>query len=185
MSEQIKFTEENKKTVVAFITGLLVGGLLVYIFANPAEKAAVVENSTDNDVEEIENIIDDEEVTDVATSVISTTSTSPSIAPRGDGSIEVSNQEASDVVVLDSVSYPSNSGWVGVRDYENGQLIGLLGVSRWNTEEGLLPKNINLLRSTEAGKTYAVVFFSDNGDKEFSLANDVQFSDISATFIAE
>lgn len=189
MSEQMNFTEENKKTVISFIAGLVIGGLLVYIFALPSVDNTV-EDSNDRD-DESELVVEDEteedeeaeEDEDVNTSPTPVTSTSVAPVIR-DGEVTVENQSAGSRVELDDVTFPSDEGWIGVRDYENGQLTGLLGVSRFSATEGLYPTGINLLRSTEAGKTYAVVFYQDNGDQVFNLATDSQIQTDIATFVA-
>ncbi len=190
MSEQTNFTEENKKTVMSFVSGLIVGGLLVYMFALPgADETKKAEVNGDADVEEVENNEVEDEVSEATSSVtikndVSSTPASSSVIKR-EGIISVEEQEAGDLVTLSAVTFPADAGWIGVRDYENGQLTGLLGVSRFDSNEGLLPESIKLIRGTEAGKTYAVVFYHDNGDKEFNLANDAQMDSAIETFLVK
>ena len=185
MSEQNTMTEENKKTIIAFIAGLLVGGLLVFIFSEPATSEVEVENNepTETEVSTEENMDEDEDDETIENTSTTSTSGTPSEV-TGDGSIDVDNQPAGDVVTLTDVEFPANNGWVGVRDYVDGQMTGVLGVARFSVAEGLTPSSVKLLRSTEAGKTYAVVFYSDNGDKMFSLATDVQLGGAMETFMA-
>lgn len=185
-----KMTEENKKTITAFIAGLLVGGLLVFIFSNPTDSTvsdAPLEDEATDEVSNENSSDDNEDSTEV---VESTTDSDSSVATPvsmniGDAEVEVSNQAAGITVMLGDVTFPAEAGWIGVRDYEDNKLTGLLGVSRWNKEEGLLPSEVALLRATESGRTYAVVFYSDNGDKEFDLATDAQISEVVATFTAK
>lgn len=179
MSEQINFTEENKKTVISFIVGLIIGGLLVYIFALPTNDTSTKTNDSDkkSEVSTEKNKSEDE----VDQAPTSSTAVSPVVR---DGSVVVKDQSAGNYVELGNVTFPADEGWVGVRDYENGQLTGLLGVSRFNSVENLYPTGINLLRSTESGKTYAVVFYNDNGDKVFNLATDAQIQTSVTTFVA-
>lgn len=187
MSEQMNFTEENKKTVISFIAGLVIGGLLVYIFALPNETAV----KSDDNSEESELVVNEDENKseeeskdneEVATRTpVSSTEAAPVVR---EGSADVDNQSAGNRVELGDVTFPTAAGWVGIRDYENGQLTGLLGVSRFNDAEGLYPTGINLLRSTQAGRTYAVVFYHDNGDKVFNLATDSQIQTEVTTFVA-
>ncbi len=186
MSEENMMSEENKKTVISFIAGLLVGGLLVFIFSEPAANKAVPNTTNDNENGEV-SVNDeadkaDEKTVEVSTGTVNTTAPSQVIS---DGAIAVSDQDAGKVVELDSVEFPADAGWIGVRDYENGQMSGLLGVARFNIEEGLTPDTISLLRATVAGKTYAVIFYADNGDKTFSLANDAQLTGVMETFEAK
>lgn len=186
MSEPTTMTEENKKTIIAFIAGLLIGGLLVYIFANPAETKTT--NTADKDeatprveVNEVSNNADEDADTVPA---IETPDKKP-VVVSGEGSVEVADQAAGMVVNIDSAEFPADAGWIGIRDYQNGQLTGLLGVARWNDSEGLSPKAVPLLRATVAGQTYAAVFYRDNGDRQFNLANDAQFDGILSSFEAE
>ncbi len=182
MSEQEK--QENQKTIVAFAAGLLIGGLLVWVFGgtpNPAEVEVADETETEatQEVEETDetpsqsNESEDEE--EVATTPVLQT---------GDGDVDVDNQSAGTVIALNSATFPSDEGWVGVRDYANDQLGGLLGVARYSKEQGLVPEEIILQRATQSGNTYAIVFYSENGDRTFSLANDTQIDGIAGTFEA-
>lgn len=188
MSEQENFTEENKKTVTAFAVGLIVGGLLTYVFAVPSDE--VRENTADApSTAGIEDNEDEEEAGSAAAGTVGDSNTGTSSIPApvnvsGEGRVTVADQPAGSRVEIGSVVYPADTGWVGVRDYENGRLTGLLGVSRWSRAEGLSPRAISLQRATEAGKTYAVVFYSDNGDKVFNLATDAQLEGVIGTFTA-
>ncbi|OGG86137.1 hypothetical protein A2392_01600 [Candidatus Kaiserbacteria bacterium RIFOXYB1_FULL_46_14] len=166
MSEQT-MTEENKKTIVAFIAGLLIGGLLVFIFANPADREEKrVDGNTVPETAEENSDTPNEDVTkqpENKTEVVPTT-----------------NKKVS----LSNVTFPADAGWVGIRDYEGGQLTGLLGVARFNKAENLTPTEVTLLRPTVSGKTYAIVFYSDNGDKVFDLATDAQVDAEVSSFVA-
>lgn len=188
MSEEIKVTEENKKTIVAFVAGLLIGGLLVFVFSTPATDDSAMKTDSNMDSSDTMQTDDSMKSSDSMMQDDQMKSDDSMTAPAmmtGEGSIEVSDQAASKSVMLGSVTFPADQGWIGVRDFENGQLTGLLGVARWNKEEGLVPTSVSLLRSTEAGKTYAVVFYSDNGDKTFNLATDVQVDGALSTFVAQ
>lgn len=185
MSEEF-MTEANKKTVISFVAGLLIGGLLVFIFSTPDSDKKAMESTSMADTEEVANSgsadmdNNQEEVTSTPQSVVNL-----EVSSIDEGSITVEDQTSGNSVALGSVVYPTNQGWIGVRDYENRQMTGLLGVARWSKEEGLSPVVVPLMRSTEAGKTYAVVFFNENGDKEFNLATDAQISGTMTTFVAK
>lgn len=183
MSEENKMTEESKKTIIAFIAGLLVGGLLVFIFVNPATTEERVEENSDDDSGEMVEVEDEDSTED--SMATDNGNDSDAMDEVTEGSVTVSNQSAGSRVVFSNASFPTNNGWVGVREYQNGQLVGLLGVSRWSKSEGLMPDSVTLLRSTTAGQTYAIVFYSENGDKVFSLANDAQMGGVMGTFKAE
>ncbi len=178
MSEQEK--KENQKTIVAFAAGLLIGGLLVWVFGG-SPKAEVVE---DGNITETEQTSDSTTVgTTVEENVVTNddNSTAP-VMLTGEGDVSVSNQAAGNSVQLDSATFPSEEGWIGVRDYVNGQLGYILGVARYSKEQGLVPEEIILQRATRIGNMYAIVFYSENGDRVFSLADDVQIGEVFATF---
>ncbi len=175
MSEQT-MNDENKKTIVFFIAGLLIGGLLVFIFGIPSDKPAdeptdrrndeSVKTTPSNDTEEVEDTETTSEVANEDAEVVET-------------------RPVADKAALEDVEFPAASGWVGIRDFENDQLTGLLGVARWSTEENLIPTEVPLLRAMVKGHTYAIVFYKDNGDKRFDLATDAQMDASVVSFVAE
>ncbi len=182
MSEQEK--QENQKTIVAFAAGLLIGGLLVWVFGGAPktdDRAEEDTNATTTEVvgEEIElngtTTDEDSDDEDAAEPVMST----------GTGAVELGDQTAGTRVSLESATFPSDEGWIGVRDYANGQLAGILGVARFSKEQGLIPQEVILQRATKAGSTYAIVFYSESGDRVFSLADDVQVEGVVTTFTAK
>ncbi len=176
MSEAEK--QEGQKTVVAFITGLLIGGLLVWVFSSSPEAVAPVatpedEGATmvvDNTSEGADSTT--EEVTETPVTVV------------GDARVAVSDQSAGSVVTLSDVSYPTDAGWIVVRDYMDGVPGNILGAARYNLEESLTPTEVSLLRSTVKDSSYQVVFYSDDGDKQFSSKTDVPVGTYSVTFKA-
>jgi len=180
MSEQQK--EDNQKTVVSFIVGLLIGGLLVWAFsAGPSDSP-----TSDEENEDTTEVTIDETTSETDTDETETPDAPVAATlPIGDGKATVNGQVAGRSVTLDSATFPVAEGWVGVRDYVNDQLTGLLGVARFSEAQGLVPTEVILQRPTEVGKQYAIVFYSENGDRSFNLANDAQIGDIAATFSAE
>ncbi len=176
-------TQEGQKTVVSFVVGLLIGGLLVWAFSGPAASEAPTEviDETEESTEEMSG-----EATvpaDQTAAETKTTAPTPTLSV-GEGKIEVSDQPASAAITLASATYPISEGWVGVRDYTDGQLGAILGVVRFSESQGLVPSSIVLQRSTTPGREYAVVVFEENGDRQFNLANDAQIDSIYATFTA-
>jgi hypothetical protein len=176
MSEQEK--QENQKTIVAFAAGLLIGGLLVWIFGGTpdekqdADKAAEQETAT--------------EVTNTGTTEntqVATEEKKPEMQV-GAGSVEIKDQAASKTVAIDSATFPADEGWIGVRDYADGKTGYILGVARFSKEQGLIPAEVALQRSTIAGKEYAVVFFKESGDRKFNAAVDTQLEGVVKTFKA-
>jgi hypothetical protein len=179
--------QEGQKTVVSFVVGLLIGGLLVWAFSGPTSEAPTSNDGDDTKTEETKKTdeeankgTDDSTVTEAAPEA----EAKPTLSV-GDGKIVVNDQPASSAIMLESATYPVSEGWVGVRTYENDQLGYILGVVRFSEEQGLVPNQIVLQRPTTAGKQYAVVVYKENGDLEFNLAKDVQIDTIFATFTAK
>lgn len=188
MSEQEK--QESQKTVVAFIAGLLIGGLLVWVFSGPSqsEEKMMDDHSDDEMSEMLDNDSDSADESSDATDVNNNEDNTPAPVadlPVGDGEVSVADQAAGLSVSLAGATFPSDEGWIGVRDYVDGQMTGLLGVVRYSKEQGLVPEEIVLQRATVPGSTYAVVFYTENGDRVFNLAEDVQVNGVLDVFVAK
>lgn len=168
--------QENKKTVVAFIAGLLIGGLLVWVFSSSPEQTT---NVTDDSVETGEMMTDEEDSGDFDRA----TGSQESMVQEG--SIVVSDQAAGNSVQLGSVRLPTLAGWIVVRDYMDGMPGNILGAARFNADEGLMPASVVLMRSTVPGSTYQVVFYTDDGDVAFNVGEDQLIEGISTTFTAQ
>lgn len=177
MSEQLK--EESQKTVVSFVVGLLVGGLLVWAFTGNNSDAPKTQN---DDKKEMSGDVKKEEVTK---EVVNDGETDVTTVPVGDGAVTVDAADAGMSVSLANVTFPSKEGWVGVRNLNEGKLGMILGVARFSAEQGLNPKQIDLLTPTVAGREYAIVFYSESGDRKFNLAEDVQVAGEFAKFTAK
>ena len=180
-------TQDGQKTLVAFVVGLLIGGMLVWAFSGPSADAP--ENSQNDDVEEGSMMEDGEEMMEdgnESDDVSDEEASAPAATLEvGDGDVSVNDQPAGTAVVLDAATYPVSEGWIGVREYNNDQLGFILGVVRFSESQGLVPEEIVLQRSTTAGNRYAVVIFTEDGDFDFSLAGDVQIDQIFDTFVAQ
>ena len=179
MSEQEK--QESQKTVVAFAAGLLIGGLLVWIFGGTPKKDEVAEVTVD-DTKSTEVTVD--EIKKDETKSDTKVDAKP-VLVTGEGKIEVDEVKAGNTLALKSATFPTDEGWVGVRDYANGQPAGLLGVARYSKEQGLVPEQIALQRAMVGGNEYAVVFYTESGDRVFSLADDKQIEGTFKTFTAK
>ena len=183
MSEVEK--QEGQKTVVAFITGLLIGGLLVWVFSSTPEDQKMPKTDSD-DSTEVTTVTEGD--TNSKEEVIATEKpieVKKVVSVTGNGSLTALDQAAGNVVVLGDTKYPSEAGWIVVRDYANGAAGNVLGAARYNLEEGLTPVSVPVLRKTVAGSSYQVGFYTDNGDKAFSLKDDVLVTGGEATFKAK
>lgn len=185
MAEQ---TQEGQKTVVSFIVGLLIGGLLVWAFSGPAQveenSDVAKETTTSEETSDQEEQNSDVAETTTPTETETTETPKPTLSV-GEGKITVADQAASASIKLTSATYPVSEGWVGVREYNDERLGSILGVVRFSESQGLVPADIILQRPTIAGRTYAVVVYTESGDRQFNLADDKQLDTIYATFTAE
>ncbi len=174
--------QDGQKTIVAFVVGLLIGGMLVWAFSGPsadapnddqdaAETEEAAEMNTDSDNETADS---DEEAADTVATL-----------PVGDGSVVIDDQPASASITINRATYPVSEGWIGVRDFQNEQLGYILGVVRFSESQGLVPTEIILQRPTTPGRQYAVVIYTEDGDFQFNLAGDVQIDTVFDTFTAQ
>lgn len=182
MSEQ---KEESKKTIVSFVVGLLIGGLLVWSFGGDTTNAPTTEDESTDTETVVETEEDEDSTADEADEEPTTTTPPVTTLPTGEGDVTIADRSAGSRLPLASATFPVSEGWVGVRDYTNGQLSGLLGVARFSEAQGLVPTEIILQRATQPGMDYAVVFYTEDGDRTFNLATDVQIEGVFATFTAE
>ena len=176
MAEETK--QDEQKTIVAFVVGLLIGGLLVWAFSGP-DKHDHLDVHHDDDTEEVEEM-DDE----MSESEDDMEAEAPALQV-GSGNVEVPDQAASRSITMDRAEYPVSEGWIGVRTYQNETLGNILGVVRFSESQGLIPENIELLAPTVSGQEYAVVIFEEDGDFDFNLRYDMQLDRIFDTFVAQ
>lgn len=174
--------QDGQKTLVAFVVGLLIGGMLVWAFSGPDASAPA---TSDDDDTELTTSSDDNTTSETNDDSDSDVVTETPTLQVGNGDVVVNDQPASRSIVLESATYPVSEGWIGVREYNNDQLGFILGVVRFSESQGLIPDEIVLQRSTTAGNRYAVVIFTEDGDFDFSLAGDVQIDEIFDTFVAQ
>lgn len=174
MSE--KEVQESQKTVVAFVAGLLVGGLLVWVFATDTVKV----DAPSNDAEEVEEVSQ----TPVASEEDEVAEVVPQL-PVGEGQVAVSDQPAGSMVKIDSATFPTEEGWIGVRSYQNETIGSILGAIAYSKSAGRVPTQIPLLAPTTAGREYAIVFFSQDSNRAFNPGGDVQLETPLTTFTAQ
>lgn len=177
MSEVEK--QESQKTVVAFITGLLIGGVLVWVFSSSPEANKQVEvTGGETKTEETTKVDGKTEETNAGETV-----SAPQVT--GEGSIAVVDQKAGAVVALGALTFPATSGWVVVRDYKDNVPGNVLGAARYDTELGLIPTSVELMRETISGNMYQVVFYTNAGVMDFKLGEDVVVNGPAASFKAQ
>lgn len=163
-------TQASKRTVIAFISGLLIGGLFVWVFsATPGDsKKADTGNTTDSAVE---------------SKTEPTNGDSKDTSATG-ASLTVTDQAAGTQVALGDTTFPEGIGWIVIRDHQDGMQGGVLGAARYDTALGLKPTAVDLLRGTVAGNTYEALFYTDAGASTFDLSEDMPIEGASAVFKA-
>ena len=96
------------------------------------------------------------------------------IVLSGQNAILVRNQEAGINVNIELVTL-ENAGWVVIHEDNNGVLGNALGAQLFDV--GPSKGVVELLRGTEAGKTYYATIRQDDGDRAFDLTRDLLLSD--------
>lgn len=150
--------------VVMLVVGLLLGfGLGMWFYQDSSEPVVRIEDfaTTTN------NIITADITTNTLEPVVIDSETVTAIGVT----VDVSNQKAGNFVLVDQVKVDAES-WVAVRDWSVAGYGRILGARRVPSGESALV-TVDLLRATEAGKTYAVVLYRDNGDKQFDHKTDL------------
>ena len=170
--------EKNQKTVVAFIAGLLIGGLLVWVFSVAPDKknegGLETTKTEETDGAKDDTAADEETAApETANDKGGATAPSPRVVASGTGSIVVEDQAAGMKVAIGAVTMPVENGWIVVHEVRDGVLGNILGAARYNDKEGLKPAAVELLRATEAGKTYQVMLYNEDGDRSFNKQKDV------------
>jgi hypothetical protein len=178
-------TQESKKTVVAFVAGLIIGGLLVWTFSGAPEAGAPGKTSDD------ETTTTSQKYTDETVADKTEDTTMLKEPTTNNFTFTVADQPAGMFVELgDNVKYPTKEGWIAVHEDVNEEIGSVLGAARYDTVVGLMPDQIELLRNTEAGKKYHVVYYIESGDRKFDRHEDTPITAesgglVETTFVAE
>jgi hypothetical protein len=164
--------QNNQKTIVAFIAGLVIGALLMWVFGAQPKKDANSDMAQDDTQEQTSDTSTAESSSNTGGEGSAAVSVAKPTVTAGAGSVAVANQKAGAKVALGDIKYPSEAGWLAVHAVEGGAMGGVLGASRYNTMDGLAPTSIDLLAPTVAGAEYWVVFHEDNKDGKYTSAGD-------------
>ncbi|MEY2665086.1 MAG: hypothetical protein RLZZ480_191 [Candidatus Parcubacteria bacterium] len=167
-------TQDSQKTLVAFVVGLLIGGMLVWAFSGPSDEKK--KGADDKQKVEMTSSTTDSENGDVSSDK------GPQLAV-GDANIKITDQAAGKSVKIDSATYPVEEGWIAVRDYQDDKEGFVLGAVRFSKRDGLVPSEIELVRPTVAGKKYAISLYKEDGDTDWG--NDERIEGIFGTFMAQ
>ncbi len=90
--------------------------------------------------------------------------------------LQVEDQAVADTVKIRSVTL-SEGGWVAIHENDEGQPRRTAFGAQWLPAGSYSEVEVELIRSTVAGKTYFAILHSDNGDKKFDSALDVSLKD--------
>ena len=102
----------------------------------------------------------------LTSSPITATSTAPTA--QESSAVSITAQRAGDVVIVESVTVPPPGVWIAVREMNGNNLGNVLGAERVNGPRSSI--SISLLRATEAGRSYAVELYRDDGNGSFDPA---------------
>lgn len=91
------------------------------------------------------------------------------------GAISVVDQPAGSEVVVESVTVPPPGVWVAVLEVSNNSLGNVLGAALVKGPRSNVP--VQLLRSTDPGRQYAVQLYRDDESGTFDLTNDSVYVD--------
>ncbi len=91
------------------------------------------------------------------------------------GAVSIADQPAGSSVTVESVTVPPPGVWVAVREMNGSDLGNVLGAVRVTGPRSNV--TVPLLRATEAGSTYAVELYRDDGNDEFNLSTDSVYVD--------
>ncbi|MEK7462527.1 MAG: hypothetical protein AAB618_03035 [Patescibacteria group bacterium] len=163
-------TQDSQKTLVAFVVGLLIGGMLVWAFSGPGKDTNKEEVKSDEQADTMEN----------ENGALSSDKIEMKV---GTADIKVGDQAAGNTVKVDSATYPVEEGWIAVRDYQDDKEGYVLGAARFSKADGLVPTEIELTRGTVAGQKYAISLYKEGGDNDWG--GDEKLEGIFGTFTAK
>ncbi len=172
--------EESQKTVVSFVFGLLIGGLLVWAFMGEKHD----DHTPTKGEEKTETTATSSEENAADTTGTAEAVSIPTL-PVGDGKVVITDKKAGRVVNLAEVTFPIEEGWIGVRELNDGKLGFINGVIRFSKAGSVVPNSIPLVTPTVAGREYAIMMYTNGGDRSFNPAVDKQLDTQFATFVAE
>jgi hypothetical protein len=170
MAEE-QHNEDSQKTLVAFVVGLLIGGILVWAFTGPSTSAPKDEMKKD------------EVTASTTTENTGDTANTGSVKTGDKADITVEDQSAGKSVKISDATYPVAEGWIAVRDYQDDKEGYVLGAMRFSKRDGLNPMEIELQRPTIAGHKYAISVYEETGDNDWG--NDKKLEAAAATFMAK
>src|SRR3989344_8766617 len=96
--------QDAQKTIVAFVVGLLIGGMLVWAFSGPSDNTNKdAENKTGDETTDVVN--NDDDTKDAEDNSNDATDTPPTLSV-GEGNVDINDQPAGTTVGLSGAVYP-------------------------------------------------------------------------------
>lgn len=168
--ETLKNLSGMQKFIIGLILGLVVGWAGTYAALQGSWGKAVMQNASK------------QKETNTTKDTGSTGDTSATNATEGDGNVPATvsvpgnnavavNDQPAGMKVDVTMATLTKPGWVVVAEDNNGMPGKILGAHRY--DPGIYLAEVDLLRGTEAGKTYHVVLRLDDGDKVFDQTKDL------------
>ncbi len=122
----------------------------------------------------------------VLAGITSSSSTAITPAPTlpDTGTFVIKDQQAGNVVMIESVTVPPPGVWVAITEVAaDGSVANILGAARVRGPSSGI--EVPLLRATGAGHTYAAILYRDNGDDIFDTTSDSVYVDFDTGAAAE
>ena len=168
--------------VLALVIGLVIGFALGVFWKNMMDPKMDADTNVVSD-----EISFNEEYTDSVVSRYVEGVDFVTLFIEGEGTLQVEDQTAGTFVNVSSVNMSKDS-WVAVREDMPGGFGNILG-AKFVPAGTHTDVRVNVLRNTEAGNTYHVVLFEDNGDELFNYTVDGMMvqdgSAILSSFVAQ
>lgn len=171
----------NQKMFIAALVGFIIGATAVWVWSvaptSPQSQSENTKEEVDSaDTSKSNGTVEVGTPAPVVQKVV--TGTNPMIAVVG--------QPAGSRVAFSTLL--NDAGWVVVHEDRAGKPGNILG-AQW-LPEGTHAGEVTLLRNTETGKTYHVVLYADDGDKQFEVHGEATLvveggEPITATFVAQ
>lgn len=172
----------NQKMFIAALVGFIIGATAVWVWSvaptSPQAQSEKNEEATMKADTSSRSGSADVQAPSAAVAQKVVTGTTPMIAVVG--------QPAGSRVAFSTLL--NEAGWVVVHEDRAGEPGNILG-AQW-LPAGTHAGEVTLLRNTETGKTYHVILYADDGDREFEVHGEAKLvveggNPISTTFVAQ
>lgn len=157
----------NKVTILVFLVGIVVGFGSASLWLRRSNNAGT-SGEADSTIAEGMSAEDSDEAAEKSAD-LSLAEISAALS-GGKNSVTAADQPAGDTVAVASAALAKDA-WIAVHEDINGNPGKILGAQMFPA--GDTSGIIQLLRATATGRTYHVMIHADDGDREFSAAEDM------------